>query len=65
MRNEYKKTTFEDKFAREYYCSHARLNSVRRDKKEQHKSFRRNSKKIIDKELYLQYNIDIVKERRK
>lgn len=53
MRNEYKKTTFEDKFAREYYCSHARLNSVRRDKKEQHKSFRRNSKKIIDKELYL------------
>ena len=41
-RNTYKKETFEDKFARKYYCSHARLNSVRKDKKEQHKKFRRN-----------------------
>lgn len=47
-RNTYKKETFEDKFARKYYCSHARLNSIRRDKKEQHKKFRRDFKKSID-----------------
>ena len=50
-RNQYKKETFEDKFARNYYCTHARLNSIRRDKKEQHKSFRRNFKKTLDKYL--------------
>ena len=50
-RNQYKKETFEDKFARHYYCKHARLNSIRRDKKEQHKSFRRNFKKTLDKYL--------------
>ena len=50
-RNQYKKETFEDKFARNYYCTHSRLNSIRRDKKEQHKSFRRNFKKTLDKYL--------------
>lgn len=53
MRNEYKKTTYEDKFAREFYCTHARLNSIRRDKKAQHKNFRKNSKKVIDNEMNL------------
>ena len=57
MRNEYKKTTYEDKFAREFYCTHARLNSIRRDKKAQHKNFRKNSKKVIDNEMNLWYSI--------
>lgn len=39
--NIHKKITFEDKFARKYFCKHARLNSIRQDKKEQHKKFRR------------------------
>lgn len=51
-RNAYKKETFEDKFARRYYCEHARLNSIRSDKKEQHKKFRRDFKKSFDKLLY-------------
>lgn len=50
-RNAHKKETFEDKFARRYYCEHARLNSIRRDKKEQHKKFRRDFKKSLDKAL--------------
>lgn len=48
-RNVYKTNTFEDKFARHYYCEHARLNSIRTDKKEQHKKFRRDFKKSLDK----------------
>ena len=55
-RNMYKKETFEDKFARKYYCEHARLNSVRRDKKEQHKKFRRDFKKNIDNYIEYWYN---------
>jgi hypothetical protein len=51
-RNAHKKETFEDKFARRYYCEHARLNSIRSDKKEQHKKFRRDFKKSLDKLLY-------------
>lgn len=31
-KNEKKKLTFEDKFARHFYCQHARLNSIRQDK---------------------------------
>lgn len=57
MRNEHKKTTYEDKFAREFYCRHARLNAIRRDKRMQHKSFRQNSKKVIDNEMNLWYSI--------
>ena len=48
-RNAYKTDKFEDKFGRHYYCKHARLNSIRRDKKEQHKKFRRDFKKSLDK----------------
>jgi len=51
MRNEFIKETFEDKFARKFYCNHARLNSVRRDKKYNSKKFRRVCKKYIDKEM--------------
>ena len=32
-KNEKKKLTSEDKFARRFYCQHARLNSIRQDKK--------------------------------
>lgn len=39
--NIHKKETFEDKFARKFYCQHARLNSIRKDKKAQHKKFRK------------------------
>ena len=31
--NSHKKRTFIDKFARKYYCTHARLNTLRSDKK--------------------------------
>lgn len=31
--NDHKKRTFEDKFARRFWCTHARLNSIRSDKK--------------------------------
>ena len=31
--NLHKKRTYIDKFARKYYCQHARLNSLRSDKK--------------------------------
>ena len=46
--NIHKKATLEDKFARKYYCEHARLNSIRRDKKEQHKKFRKLFKQNSD-----------------
>ena len=38
--NIHKKITFEDKFARKFYCSHARLNAIRQNKKEGHKKYR-------------------------
>lgn len=47
--NIYKKITTENKFARRYYCNHARLNSIRRDKKENSKAFRRYNKKLCQK----------------
>ena len=31
--NSHKKRTFIDRFARKYYCQHARLNSLRADKR--------------------------------
>lgn len=45
-RNEYKKETYEDRFARRYYCKRARLNSVREGKRRQHKEFRQLNKKL-------------------
>lgn len=50
--NIHKKETYEDKFARHYYCEHARLNSIRWDKKEQHKKFRRDFKRSIKNGIY-------------
>jgi len=39
--NIHKKITSEDKFARKYYCDHARLNSIRFDKKYNKRKLRR------------------------
>lgn len=50
-RNEKKKLTFEDKFARHFYCPHARLNSIRNDKKQATRKMRRINKRIIEKSL--------------
>ena len=50
-RNEKKKLTFEDKFARHFYCPRARLNSIRNDKKQATRKMRRINKKIIEKSL--------------
>ena len=45
--NEHKKDFNEDKFARKFYCKHARLNQVREDKKQGKRATRRKNKKII------------------
>lgn len=45
-RNDKKKITFEDKFARHYYCQHARLNSIRSDKKYNSKKMRKFNKNL-------------------
>ena len=50
-RNEKKKLPFEDKFARHFYCQHARLNSIRNNKKQATRKMRRINKKIIEKSL--------------
>lgn len=41
IKNGKKKLTREDKFARKYYCQHARLNSIRNDKKQCTRKIRR------------------------
>ena len=50
-RNEYKKLTDEDKFARRYYCKHARLGTIRGEKKRNKKRMREYDKKLIEEEL--------------
>ena len=50
-RNEKKKLTWEDKFARYFYSQHARLNSIREDKKRNKKTMRKINKKICKKVL--------------
>jgi hypothetical protein len=50
-RNEKKKLTWEDKFGRKFYCQHARLNSVRSDKKRNKKIMRKINKKMCKKVL--------------
>lgn len=50
IKNEKKKLTHEDKFARKYYCQHARLNSIRNDKKQCTRKMRRINKKMINKD---------------
>lgn len=46
MRNEHKKATHEDKFARHYYCERARLGYIRNAKKANSKKFRKIGKNI-------------------
>lgn len=50
-KNEKVKLTFEDKFARHFYCQHARLNSIRSDKKQATRQMRKINKKICRKLL--------------
>ena len=50
-KNEKVKLTFEDNFARNFYCQHARLNSVRNDKKQATRKMRRINKKMCKKPL--------------
>lgn len=50
-KNEKKKLTFEDKFARRFYCQHARLNSIRQDKKSCTHKMRQINKEICRKAL--------------
>ena len=45
--NSHKKDYAEDKFARHYYCQHARLNQVRTDKKASRRKTRRKLKKDL------------------
>ena len=49
--NIHKKLTEGDKFARHFYCDHARLNQLRQEKKAQKKKMRAINKEIIKKEL--------------
>lgn len=51
VKNEKKKLTFEDKFARRFYCQHARLNSIRQDKKNCTRKMRQINKEICRKAL--------------
>lgn len=50
-KNEKKKLTFEDKFARHFYCQHARLNSIRQDKRDCTRKIRQINKEICRKAL--------------
>lgn len=45
--NEHKKNYNEDKFARVFYCQHARLNQLREDKKQSSRATRRKNKKFL------------------
>ena len=45
--NRHKKDYSEDKFARRYYCPHARLNQLREDKKRAERVTRRKRKKFL------------------
>ena len=44
--NQHKKDYPEDKFARTYYCQHARLNQLRADKKQSKRKTRQKLKKL-------------------
>lgn len=50
-KNEKVKLTYEDKFARHFYCQHARLNSVRNDKKQATRKMRKINKKMCKESL--------------
>lgn len=46
MKSEHKKTTYEDRFARKYYCQHARLGYTRYTKRSNSKAFRKYNKDL-------------------
>lgn len=45
--NMHKKLTFEDKFARKYYCEHARLNVLRSNKRQSKKRYRQYITRLV------------------
>lgn len=49
--NDYRKTYRIDRFARKWYCQHARLNQLRNDKKCAKKAARRQNKKELEYEI--------------
>lgn len=51
-RNEHKKLTEEDKFARKYFGKHARLGTIRSERKRNKKKMRKYNKKLIKEEFY-------------
>lgn len=46
--NAHRKDYNEDKFARAFYCQHARLNQLRQDKKASRKKTRQKNKKLCE-----------------
>ena len=58
--NEHKKDFREDKFARAYYCQHARLNQLREDKKQSRRKTRRKNKKLSENHLTNICKCDII-----
>ena len=53
----HKRLTYEDKFARRYYCDHVRLGQLRYEKRHQKKIMRRINKREIDEAIAeLKYN---------
>jgi hypothetical protein len=58
--NEHKKDFNEDKFARAYYCQHARLNQLREDKKQSRRKTRRKNKKLLQNPLTNKQKYDII-----
>lgn len=49
-RNEYKKITSEDKFARKYFCKHTRLGYIRTEKRRNRKKMREYNKKLVEEQ---------------
>ena len=47
----YKRLCYIDRFARDYYCKHARLGQLRVDKKRGKKAVRAENKRIIEQYL--------------
>lgn len=49
--NWYRRLFQMDKFARRYYCDHARLNQLRSDKRQAKRKVRRTNKKITQEDM--------------